>query len=104
MHIHLYKLVTGETIIACFKTMVDYSTTTGNIMVRIVDYPMVIDYWATQDRLEPWVKGVKTNIDIPIPSASLIVVAEQDHIDDVLVEDYISFLVSQKYIDTDIQK
>lgn len=89
MIIHLYKLISGETIIAEFLDQQVVNSQT-NARIHLLKNPYIVPNEWTWDELEfPWINGLANNgADIPLPMTAILLVVEEAGIDPVLVEAY----------------
>ena len=82
---HLYKLVTGESVIGFFFGEHEV----GSLSARhhFVTKPRAVNEYY---ELNPWFIGLKDDQEsVMIPLSAIIAIAEQDVIDEVLLENYL---------------
>jgi hypothetical protein len=83
--IHLYKLVTGESLIGYFFGQEETNARTGTKAHRI-KYPLAVN---EHYECHEWIIGLHPDeMEIMLPMSSIITYAEQDKIDPSLVEIY----------------
>ena len=89
MIVHLYKLISGETIIAEFIEQQVVNSQT-NARIHLLKRPYIVSNEWTWDELEfPWINGLAdADVDIPLPMNAILLVVEEAGIDPVLVESY----------------
>lgn len=85
--IHLYKLTTGESVIGFFFGDVELNGKL-NLHGHLVTRPMLVNRFY---ELEPWVIGLNADQkSLVIPISTMIVIAEQEIIDLVLIDIYMT--------------
>jgi hypothetical protein len=89
--IHLYKLVTGETVIAGFSC-VTVINEKRNLTAHVVTNPLIVD---KEWYFPQWFAGLVTTETSHIPTTAIILVAEEHQIDPVLIEEYLTELKHQ---------
>jgi len=86
MSVHIYKLSTGETIIAHFIG-VETLNEVKNIVAHVVRDPVVVN---RHEELFPWVNGFKSMDQIYIPKKFIIFGGDQNRISPSLLEHYLT--------------
>ena len=89
MIIHLYKLISGETIIAEFLDQQIVNSQT-NARIHLLKNPYIVSKeWEWDDLEFPWINGLANkDADIPLPMNAILLVVEEPGIAPVLVEAY----------------
>jgi hypothetical protein len=86
MTVHLYKLTSGESVIAYFRD-VEVLNEIKDIRAHTVNNPMIVDL---NYNLSPWVNGIVDTEKQYITNQNIMLLAEQHLIDPVLVELYVN--------------
>jgi hypothetical protein len=84
MTIHLYKLVSGETVIAKFFDEVCINDNNNTLAYKIAN-PLIIDRY---HNMSPWINGCVSNSIHHVSLKNVMVMVEENLIDKVLVERY----------------